>query len=120
MSREFAQSVDVSIVELPEQFVKLADRSQQPVARTREPVPLSVGAHYSEDLHFTLAPIKYDIILGLPWLESGNKYVDWKKRTISFIHAGAPVMLEAGKPSKRALKQQYGSRVMNSVEVNNS
>lgn len=104
MSREFAQFVDVSIVELPKQFVELADRSQQPVVRTRELVRLSINAHYSEDLHFTLArSIKYDIILGLPWLESGNKYVDWKKRTISFIHAGAPVTPEAGKPFKRAL-----------------
>ena len=118
LSRDFAESAGIAVEDCPGQFVELADRSQQPVARTREPVQFDVGPHYSEHLHFTLAPVKYDVILGLPWLESGNKQIDWHKRTISFVHAGRPVTLEAGKPSKRALRKDYGARVLNSVEVN--
>jgi hypothetical protein len=44
--------------------------------------------------------------------------VDWKQRTISFIHNAASVTLEAGKPSKRAIKGQFGDRLLNSVQVN--
>jgi hypothetical protein len=96
----------------------LAHGPQQPVSRTVKPVPFLVGSTYTEDLHFTVADITYDIILGLPWLESGNKQMDWRRRTVSFVHNARPVTLEAGRPSKRVLKRAYGDRLLNSVQVN--
>jgi hypothetical protein len=30
--------------------------------------------------------IKYDIILGIPWLEDHNLEINWQKRTISFLN----------------------------------
>jgi hypothetical protein len=55
--------------------------------------------------------------LGLPRLEASNKTVDWLRRTISFVHTGKVVMLEAGKPSKCALKEEFGDRLLNSVQM---
>ena len=56
--------------------VTLANGSEQPVSRTARAVPFSVDHDYTEDLQFTVTDVTYDIILGLPWLESGNKQVD--------------------------------------------
>lgn len=118
MSSSFAARLGLETAEVTEgPGVKLANGSYQPVHRTVKAVPFSAGSDYTEDLHFTVTDITYDIILGLPWLESGNKQVDWKKRKISFIHDATPVTLEAGRPSKRALKQEFGDRLLNSVQM---
>jgi hypothetical protein len=97
MSSSFASrlGIEVEFVSASEP-VTLADGSQQPVKRTVNPVPYFVGDDYTEDLHFTVTDVTYDVILGLPWLESANKQVDWKRRTISFIHEARPVTLFAG------------------------
>jgi hypothetical protein len=80
-------------------------------------VPFLVGSDYTEDLQFTVIDLTYDVILGLSWLESGNKHVDWKMRTIFFIHEARPVTLSAGWPSKRALHSEFGDRLINSIQV---
>jgi hypothetical protein len=120
MSSDFAAKlgVETELVEGVSVLGGLAHGPQQPVSRTVKPVPFSVSSTYTEDLHFTVADIIYDIILGLPWLESGNKQVDWRRRTVSFVHNARPVTLEAGRPSKRVLKRAYGDRLLNSVQVN--
>jgi hypothetical protein len=120
MSSSFASRLGIEVVPVEGVSVSggLANGPEQTVCRTVNPVPLSIGTGYTEDLHFTVTDLTYDIILGLPWLELANKQVDWKRRTISFIHNATPVTLEAGKPSKRALKSQFGDRLMNSVQVN--
>ena len=75
------------------------------------------GVTIPSHLHFTVSDLSYDVILGLPWLQLGNKSADWIRRTIRFVHDGVLVALEAGKPSKRVLKSQYGDRLLNSVQV---
>jgi hypothetical protein len=80
-------------------------------------VPFSVGHDYTEVLQFTVTDVTYDILLGLPWLESGNKQVDWKRRIISFIHEAKLVTLSAGRPSKKALRSEYSDRLVNSVKM---
>jgi hypothetical protein len=102
MSSSFAARLGIEVESLCSEPVTLANGSQQLVSRTVQAVPFSVGSEYTEDLHFTVTDLTYDIILGLPWLESGNKHVDWKTRTISFIHEARPVTLSAGRPFKRA------------------
>jgi hypothetical protein len=118
MSSTFARQLGLSLrFDVSLEPVTLANGSQQPVTWTTQAVPFSVGSAYSEDLHFSVTDVTYDIILGLPWLEAGNKTVDWLRRTISFVHADKVVTLEAGKPSKRALREEFGDKLLNSVQM---
>jgi predicted aspartyl protease len=75
MSSSFASELGIAVESLPS-GVTLANGSEQPVSRTAQAVPFSVGHDYTEDLQFTVTAVTYDIILSLPWLESGNKQVD--------------------------------------------
>jgi hypothetical protein len=118
MSFDFARQLGLGLrSDVSLEPVTLANGSQQPVTWTTQAVPFLVVSTYSEDLHFSVTDVTYDVILGLPWLESGNKSVDWLRRTISFVHARHVVMLEAGKPSKRALRNEFGDRMLNSVQI---
>jgi hypothetical protein len=116
MSSSFASKLGIAVESLPS-GVTLANGSEQPVSHTAQAVPFSVGHDYNEDLQFTVTDVTYDIILGLPWLESGNKQVDWKRRIISFIHEAKLVTLSAGRPSNKALRSEYGDRLLNSVKM---
>jgi hypothetical protein len=118
MSSSFAAQLGIEVESLSDTPVTLANGSEQPVSRTVQPVPFSVGAVYIEDPHFTVTDLTYDVILGLPWLEFGNKSVDWRRRTITFIHDTQLVTLAAGRPFKRALRAQFGDRLLNSVHIN--
>jgi hypothetical protein len=118
MSSLFAARLGIHVESVSDAPVASANGSEQPVSRTVQPVPLSVGADYTEDLHFTVTNLTYDVILGLPWLESGNKSVDWRWRTIAFVHEARLVTLQAGWPSKKALHAQFGDHLLNSVQVN--
>jgi hypothetical protein len=41
---------------------------------------------YSESLDLTVANLDgYDVILGMPWLESHNPVLDWRGKTVSFV-----------------------------------
>jgi hypothetical protein len=118
MSSDFARQLGLSLrSDVFLEPVTPANGSKQPVTWTTQAVPFSVGSAYTEDLHFSVTDVTYDVILGLPWLEAGNKSVDWSRRTISFVHAGQVVTLEASKPSKRALKKEFGDRLLNSVQM---
>jgi hypothetical protein len=76
MSSSFAARLGIETESLSAEPVTLANGSQQPVSRTVQAVPFSVDSDYTEDLRFTVTNLTYDVILGLPWLESGNKHVD--------------------------------------------
>jgi hypothetical protein len=118
MSSSFAARLGIEVESLSTADpVTLTNGSEQRVSRTVQAVPFFVGSDYTEDLHFTVIDVTYDIILGLPWLESGNKHVDWKRRIISFIHDARSVTLSAGRPSKKALHSEYGDRLLNSVQM---
>jgi predicted aspartyl protease len=75
MSSEFARRLGLSLrSDVSLAPVTLANGSQQPVTWTTQAVPFWVGSAYSEDLHFTVTDVTYDVIMGnLPWLESENK-----------------------------------------------
>lgn len=45
---------------------------------------LFIGRHEEEMEAFVTPNIKYDLVLGLPWLEKHNPYVNWKEHTITF------------------------------------
>ena len=41
-------------------------------------------AEHQEIMTLDVVTIKYDLILGIPWLESHNPQIDWKKRDLTF------------------------------------
>ena len=45
---------------------------------------LIIGRHVEELYAFVIDSCKTDLILGLPWLEKHNPYVDWEDHTITF------------------------------------
>lgn len=47
-------------------------------------VILSIERHKEEMEAFITPYLKYDLVLGLPWLEKHNPYVNWKENTITF------------------------------------
>ena len=81
-------------------FVTLADGSQQAAGSTVPSVPVSVNS-YSDHIDLVSLPLAgYDIILGMPWLRAYNPQIDWKRSTIVFVgpdhrrhqlSSGAPV-----------------------------
>jgi len=41
-------------------------------------------ADHEENITLDIAPIKYDIILGMDWLQRNNPAIDWRERTLEF------------------------------------
>ena len=49
------------------------------------PTFLKIGKHM-ETIVLDIVNIKYDIILGIPWLEHHDPMINWKARTLAFNH----------------------------------
>ena len=83
MSQGLAKRAKIATVELKNQYLVMADGKQglETIHETQEPIVLEIGAH-RESLKFVVAPLRYDIILGLPWFERHQPQVDWIKRKI--------------------------------------
>jgi len=47
------------------------------------PIHLDINQHH-EQIVLDVTEIKYDLILGIPWLEYHNPVTDWKARTLTF------------------------------------
>lgn len=45
---------------------------------------VAIGRHLEVLSAYIISRCKYDLILGLPWLESHNPYINWKDNTITF------------------------------------
>ena len=45
---------------------------------------LSDDRRYLDSLNFTVVPIRYDLILGKPWLTLANPYIDWRQNVLTF------------------------------------
>lgn len=45
---------------------------------------LQIGRHSEEMSAFVIPESKYDLILGLPWLEKHSPFIDWKEHTLTF------------------------------------
>lgn len=66
--------------------VTLADGSQVPVTGCLPAAHLRMGT-YQTHLPLTVADIQdYDIILGVPWLEHHNPYINWSSRYLVVTH----------------------------------
>jgi hypothetical protein len=69
---------------------------------------LRIGNQYTEELAFTVTRLKYNIILGLPWLENQNKEVDWCARTLTFAHREQRIVLRAFRGTLQQNRQVFG------------
>lgn len=75
--------------------IYLADDRENVLNESCEEETLRLGDAYVLRERFRVTKLRYDVILGMPWLEVGNKQVDWLARTISFNEGGRKVILHA-------------------------
>ncbi|POS83992.1 hypothetical protein EPUL_004290 [Erysiphe pulchra] len=45
---------------------------------------IAIGSHNERISAFVVPNLKYDLVLGLPWLEKHSPYTNWQERTITF------------------------------------
>lgn len=55
------------------------------------PVTMAVGQHV-ESIAFDVTPLgnKYDVVLGISWLEDHNPTIDWRQRTLHLNNCHCP------------------------------
>ena len=73
-----------SIITTPASVYKqasVADRRIIPITQECRHVQVTAGPT-SANYNFVVAPIRYDAILGLPWIINNNAQVDWKNRAL--------------------------------------
>jgi hypothetical protein len=93
MSSKFAARAGVALQGVTIGTILLADATPRSKEQTRGEEILRLGAVYAEPIRFKVTSLKYDIILGLPWLEKGNKRVDWEARTVTFTKGTQRIIL---------------------------
>jgi hypothetical protein len=99
MSSKFAARVGVALQGVTIGTILLADATPRPIEQTRGEEILRLGAAYAKPIRFKVTSLKYDIILGLPWLEKGNKQVDWEARTVTLPKVPRELPYEQSKAS---------------------
>jgi hypothetical protein len=95
----------------------LADATPRPIEQTRGEEILRLGAAYAEPIRFKVTSLKYDIILGLPWLDKGNKRVDWEARTVTFTKGTQRITLRAEQSECGDCRQGTGETYVNNTTV---
>jgi hypothetical protein len=71
---------------LAEQQVRLADGTVLSATRMLPQAHLVINS-YSDNLDLVCLPLGgFDVILGMPWLEHVNPYIDWCNKTLTFHH----------------------------------
>lgn len=88
--------------------IYLADDRENVLSETCEEETLRLGDAYALRERFRVTKLRYDVILGMPWLEAGNKQVDWLARTISFDEGGRKIILHASTSS--GLKKRQATK----------
>lgn len=72
-----------SILKSPLALVGFEGKSGAQITKTLT-FSLAVGRHREKITAFVTPNMKYDLVLGLPWLEEHNPYVNWTENTITF------------------------------------
>lgn len=47
-------------------------------------LPLRISQHVEDLIAYIIPDAKYDLVLGLPWFEKHNPFVDWSSRSLTF------------------------------------
>jgi Reverse transcriptase (RNA-dependent DNA polymerase) len=80
------------------------------------PITLNIQKH-QETLVLDVIDIKYDIILGIPWLEYHDPVVSWKARTLAFTNCQCEGSTEEEIPFTKAIWIRPESRTLASTDV---
>jgi len=79
--------------------VTLANGTTLPCNRALLQGSLRIGSYRQAfPLHVIDLP-HYDIILGTPWLQAHTPHIDWRARTLDFIHNGERIYLSSSMPA---------------------
>lgn len=76
MSLQLAKELKVVVAPVKGSFLMIVDGIKGSAFCTLNPILLRIGKGYVESMKFVVAPLHYDIILGLPWLERHRAQVD--------------------------------------------
>ncbi|PIA12565.1 hypothetical protein COEREDRAFT_12593 [Coemansia reversa NRRL 1564] len=81
LGEQFADSHKDIIFERPKipLAASLADKREVAINRIAAQVPVQAGPTMA-NYDFVVAPIRYDVIVGLPWIVRNNASVDWDQR----------------------------------------
>jgi hypothetical protein len=55
-------------------------------------IPVEIG-EYQDNLDFVSTKLRYDLVLGMPWFEKYQPYIDWANRQVHFIKDGSPMTI---------------------------
>jgi hypothetical protein len=117
MSSKFAARARVALQGVSIGSILLADATPRPIEQTRGEEIVRLGTAYAEPIRFKVTSLKYDIILGLPWLEKGNKRVDWEARTVTFTEGTQRITLRAEQSKCGGCRQGTGEIYVNNTTV---
>ena len=73
----------LKILKFPITLVGFEGKSASQITE-RTNFSLVIGNHSEQMSAFVIPDSKYDLILGLPWLEKHSPYIDWKEHTLTF------------------------------------
>jgi hypothetical protein len=87
IDKSFARSLNLPLERLlVPQALYLADKTLAragPVLFRTTPTFLCIGGH-QEQLSFLVAPLSHKVVLGLPWLQHHNPFIDWRTMGLAF------------------------------------
>ena len=85
ISEELCHKLNVTSSDLknPLALVGFEGKPGAQVAKTTS-FNLAIGRHQEEMSAFVTPNIKYDLVLGLPWLEKHNQFINWAEHTLTF------------------------------------
>ena len=83
MSERLAKRAKVSTRCLKGEYLQMANGKKEPqeVQETCKTLELIIGP-YRESIKFIVAPLQYDVILGLPWFVKNQPKIDWATQTL--------------------------------------
>ena len=85
VSSAFVKQHRLSVVKLAQPYkLKLADDTLAPMITHYAQVYFRLGDHYDEIWCFVTNLGKFDLILGMPWLEQHDPKLSFRKRTLTF------------------------------------
>ena len=85
ISRDFAKKASINIYETEKVNLSMADNS--PTSTTSAAIVQVERNHYLENIECYVSTIKYDVMLGTPWLESIIiTDLQWHSRSFSFVN----------------------------------
>jgi len=120
----FLDEWNVATSSLPQaQQINLADGSKRAATDLLSKAPVIIGT-YSDAIDLVSLPLGgFDVILGMPWLESINPSIDWKAKSLSFHHDGMQHVLQPESSlcllTEREVRKNFRKKLVEEIFVVN-